>query len=271
MHATRSIPLCLVALAFLASTALGQPTPPRLFTAGAAIVISCPGAYDGIPVPEAACSDSLEGAPGPYVRPYLTVRPLDRLLVTATVGTLQMPEIRRDVYNNGRGPVVVLVAPERTAWHAHATAAYVGGAPVHPVRAMVGAGIVYFHDPIRQELSSAVPDWVDDTVDRRRTGFGGVFTTGILIRMPGRLEGRATYTLAARLATPTTGDGAWRHEIDYEVAAQSMRLFVIVRAESRRAYSVVPHGLSQSTIRGLLPHQGVRWRAAFGSARSLLQ
>ena len=155
MQATRFVAGCLLALGVSDNTVQAQPAPPRLFTAGAAIAISCPGAYDDIPVPEAACSEPLEGAPGPYVRPYLTMRPTDRLIVTTTVGTLRMPALHREVYNDGRTPPVVLVAADRTAWHVHTTAAYVGGAPVHPVRAFVGAGVVYFHDPIRQSLMGA--------------------------------------------------------------------------------------------------------------------
>ena len=215
MQATRLVAGCLLAVGVSGATALAQPVPPRLFTAGAAIAVSCPAAYTDIPIPEADCSDRLEGAPGPYLRPYLTVRAADRLIVTTTVGTLRMPALRREVYNDGRTPPVVLVAADRTAWHVHTTAAYVGGAPVHPVRALVGAGIVYFHDPIRQTLSGSAPEWVDDTLDRRRTGLAGVFVAGILIRVAARVEGRATYTLAPRLATPTTGRGSWRHEFAF--------------------------------------------------------
>jgi hypothetical protein len=215
MTAPRFVAGSMLALGLSSHTVLAQQPSPRLFTAGAAIAISCPGAYDDIPVPEADCSDPLEGAPGPYARPYLTVRPTDRLIVTTTVGTLRMPAIHREVYNDGRTPPVGLVAADRTAWHVHTTAAYVGGAPVHPVRAFVGAGIVYFHDPIRQSRTGSSSQWVGDIIDRRRTGLAGVFATGILMRMPGRLEGRATYTLAPRLATSTTGNDGLRHEFAF--------------------------------------------------------
>jgi hypothetical protein len=215
MQATRLVGGCLLALGVSGHTTLAQPGAPRLFTAGAAVAISCPAAYADIPVPEADCSARLEGAPGPYLRPYLTVRPVDRLIVTTTVGTLRMPGLRREVYNDGRTPPVVLVAADRTAWHVHTTAAYVGGASVHPVRALVGAGLVYFHDPIRQTLTGSAPEWVDDTLDRQRTGLAGIFVAGILIRMAERIEGRATYTLAPRLATSTTGHGSWRHEFGF--------------------------------------------------------
>ena len=211
-RAVRFVTACLLTLGLSGNVVQAQPASTRLFTAGAAIAISCPGAYDDIPVPEADCSEGVDGAPGPYLRPYLTVRPTDRLIVTTTVGTLRMPALHREVYNDGRTPPVALVAASRTAWHVHTTAAYVGGAPVHPVRAFVGAGVVYFHDPIRLSLTGTMPTWAGDLVDRRRTGFAGVFATGILWRMPGRLEGRATYTLAPRLATAPMGNDAWRHE-----------------------------------------------------------
>jgi hypothetical protein len=215
MTATRVVVGCLLVLGMWTSTTQAQPAPPRLFTAGAAIAISCPGAYEDIPVPEADCGERLEGAPGPYARPYLTVRPVDRLMVTTTVGTLRMPAIQREVYNDGRTPPAVLVASDRTAWHVHTTAAYVGGAPVHSFRAFVGAGIVYYHDPLRPSIAGSRPEWVGDIVDRRRTGLAGVFTAGVLMRMSARLEGRATYTLAPRLATSTTGRDGLRHEFAF--------------------------------------------------------
>jgi hypothetical protein len=215
MTAPRFIAGCVLALALSGNTAQAQQGSPRLVTAGAAIAISCPGGYDDIPVPEADCSERLDGAPGPYARPYLTVRPTDRLMVTTTVGTLRMPALEREVYNDGRSPPVVLVATGRTAWHVHTTGAYVGGAPVHPVRAFVGAGIVYFHDPIRQSLTGSMPEWVGEIVARRRTGFAAVFATGILMRMPARLEGRVTYTLAPRLAASTSGRDGLRHEFAF--------------------------------------------------------
>jgi hypothetical protein len=102
MPAPGFIAACVLALALSGNTAQAQQRSPRLFTAGAAIAISCPGAYDDIPVPEADCSERLDGAPGPYARPYLTVRPTDRLMVTTTVGTLRMPALQREVYNDGR-------------------------------------------------------------------------------------------------------------------------------------------------------------------------
>jgi hypothetical protein len=217
MTATWFVVVSLLALGVSGNIVFAQQPSPRPFTAGVSIAISCPGAYDDIPVPEADCSERLDGAPGPYARPYLTVRPTDRLMVTTTVGTLRMPAFQREVYNDGRTPPVVAAAPGRTAWHVHTTAVYIGGAPIHPVRAFVGAGIAYFHDPIQQSLTGSMPPWVGDIVDRRRTGLTGVFATGILIRMPGRLEGRATYTLAPRLATSTTGHDGLRHEFAFGV------------------------------------------------------
>jgi hypothetical protein len=204
-----------VVLAVGPAVAVAQPTAAPLVSVGAAIAISCPGSYDGIPTLELDCGERREGAPGPYVRPYVSFRPADRLLVTATVGYVRMPDAETGVYDDGIRPPVTLFVAERTAWHVHATAAYVGGEPTHPVRAFVGGGLVYFRDPARQVLRGSVPAGVVGFVDEKRSAIDGVFTTGLLIRGRGPLAGRVSYTLAEQLATTTVSDGGWRHEIGF--------------------------------------------------------
>lgn len=191
-----------------------QPLPGPPIVVGALVALSCPGSLDGIPAPYFACDRESEGAPGPYLRPYVSVRPLDRLLLTAQVGYLTMPGFEEPVWGIGHVPSGVLVRPARTAWHAHGTAAYLGGEPTHPVRAFVGGGVSYFDDPVRHEFRPALPPGVNDGLSwRKRAGWDQVLVAGVLFRVFRRLEGRASYMLAGQLATPAWSDDQWRHEI----------------------------------------------------------
>jgi hypothetical protein len=209
----RLVLACVVLASPIRAAAQPLPGPPTVV--GALIAISCAGSDDGIPTPWLSCDRADEGAPGPYVRPYVSVRPLDRLLLTAQVGYLRMPGFETR-YGGGVGavPPLTLVRPPRTAWHAHGTVAYLGGEPAHPVRTFVGGGLSYFDDPIRHEFRPAPPPGVNDGLSwQRRSGWDQVVTAGILFRVSRRLEGRASYLLAGQLTTPTHSDGAWRHEI----------------------------------------------------------
>ncbi|HTU99786.1 MAG TPA: hypothetical protein VMF13_04555 [Luteitalea sp.] len=208
-----SIALILLALAGTATRLDAQPHEIPLISVGAALAVSCPGSNDGIPTLDLACSRSQEGAPGPYVRPYVSLRPFDRLLVTTTVGYLRMPRVEQTVYDDGTRPPVTLVVEPRTAWHVHATAAYVGGRPTQPARAFVGGGLAWFRDPARQELRGTGPDRPVPFIDEKSAGIEGVFTAGVLLRLRHGLGGRVTYTLAEQLATTTLSDGGWRHEV----------------------------------------------------------
>ena len=209
----RAIAIIVPLVAGTATHASAQAADPPRIAVGAALAVSCPGSNDGIPTLDMACSRSQEGAPGPYVRPYLSVRPIDRLLVTTTVGYLRMPRVEQTAYDDGLNPPVILVVEPRTAWHVHATAAYVGGTPGQPARAFVGGGLAWFRDPARQELRGTGPAHPVPFIDNKRSGVEGVFTAGVVLRLPRRLGGRITYTLAEQLATTTISNGGWRHEI----------------------------------------------------------
>ena len=217
MRAALLATFSLTALGAMAGIAPAQPAREPRVTVGAAVAASCPGTNDGIPTLDLACGLDAEGAPGPYLRPYASFRPTDRLLVTSTLGYVRFPRLERTVYDDGIRPAIGIVVPSRTAWHVHATAAYVGGARAHPVRGYVGGGLVFFRDPVQSAFVPAEPSPSYNLIPPRRSGIDGVFVTGVLVRLPGRLEGRLTYTLAEQVAAALVADGGWRHEVGVAV------------------------------------------------------
>ena len=191
--------------------AIAQPVFSPAISVGAALAVNCLGYEEEAPMPP-VCGGTPYGKAGPYLRPYVSIRPMDRLLVTASAGYVEAPRIESLLCCplSASYPRGVVVQHERTAWHGVLTAAYVTGQPSHPVRAFVGGGGLVFSDTIRTESTPLVGP-VTSTA-RHETALAGVFTTGALWRMGTHVEGRVSYMFARRMTATTRPDTSWRHE-----------------------------------------------------------
>ena len=195
---------------------------PRI-TLGLGAAWNCLGSVEEIPLPYLVCNLARDGAGGPYARPYVSVRPLDRLLVTGTLGyvTAGRQEWSLCCLLSGSRPLGFAIQPGRTAWHGQLTGAYVTGAPTHPVRAFVGSGITIFSDTIVTEVRPIGGPQTRQVRDA--SGVAGLFTTGALVRVGDRVEARLTYTLAQRMAASNRPDSAWRHEFGVGIGWHATR------------------------------------------------
>jgi hypothetical protein len=193
------------------SAAVAQPAFSPVISAGAAVAVNCLGYEEELPMPP-VCGGTLYASAGPYLRPYLSIRPIDRLLVTAALGYVNSPRIETPLCCplSGAFPRGVTVQQARTAWHGVFTGAYVTGRPTHPVRVFVGGGGLFFSDTIH--IESTPREGPTTLVTNHDTGLAGVATTGALWRMGAHLEGRVSYMLARRMTAATTPDTSWRHE-----------------------------------------------------------
>jgi hypothetical protein len=192
--------------------AQAQPVARPALSVGAAVAVDCLGYAEDTPMPP-VCGGTRYASPGPYLRPYVSLRPVDRLLVTASAGYVQSPRSESPLCCplSGSLPRGVEIQHERTTWHGVFTAAYVTGRPSHPLRAFVGGGGLVFSDVI--EVESLPREGPSTTVSTADTGLAGVFTTGALWRVNDHLEGRVSYMLARRMTAPGRPDGGWRHEV----------------------------------------------------------
>ena len=196
---------------FSSSAAVAQPASSPAISVGAAVAINCLGYEEDSPMPP-VCGGTRYATGGPYLRPYVSIRPIDRLLVTASAGYVESPRVESPLCCplSASFPRGVEIQHERTAWHAVLTGAYVPGRPHHPIRAFVGGGALVFSDTIR--IESQPREGPATTVSNHDTGVAGVFTTGALWRMGPHVEGRVSYMLARRMAATTRPDSSWRHE-----------------------------------------------------------
>jgi hypothetical protein len=206
----------LAALVILGTPAIARAEIPPI-TVGVGGAWNCLGSVEEIPLPYLLCRFSRDGAGGPYLRPYVSVRPVDRLLVTATLGYVRAERQEWPLCCpvSGSRPLGVAVQLPRTAWHGQLTAMLVTGDPTHPIRATVGSGITVFDDEIVNETRPIGGPVT--TAHRRASGVAGLFTTGALIRLSPRVEGRLTYTLARRMTATNRPDTSWRHEFGFGV------------------------------------------------------
>ncbi|HTU99785.1 MAG TPA: hypothetical protein VMF13_04550 [Luteitalea sp.] len=195
----------------LSCPSVAQAQRPTI-TLGIGAAWNCLASVEEIPLPYLICRFDSDGAGGPYGRPYVSIRPLDRLLITTTLGYVTTPRQEWPLCcsspaNRSSG---VSIQYGRTAWHGQLTAAYVTGAPSHPMRAFVGSGVTVFDDTIVTEVRPG--NGPTTRRDYAASGLAGLFVTGALIRMGDRVEGRLTYTLANRMTATNRADTSWRHE-----------------------------------------------------------
>jgi len=208
-----SVRAALAALVMWASSsaAFAQPAYSPVVSIGAAVAANCLGYAEDAPLPP-VCGGTRYADAGPYLRPYVSVRPVDRLLLTASVGYVESPRIETSLCCplSGAFPRGVAVQHETTAWHGVITGAFVPGRPVHPVRAFVGGGALVFSD--NRRIDTMPVNGSPVTMVDHETGIAGVFTTGALWRMGTHVEARVSYMLARRMTAPTRPDTSWRHE-----------------------------------------------------------
>jgi hypothetical protein len=220
MHSSVRAGVAAVMVWLWSSAASAQPAFSPVFSLGAAVAMNCLGYAEDGPMPP-VCGGTRYANVGPYLRPYASVRPIDRVLVTVSAGYVKSPRVDSPLCCplSGSFPRGVGIQHERTTWHGVLTGAYVPGRPSHPVRAFVGGGALVFDDTIRIE-SRPLPG-ATTTVSDRDTGGAGVFTTGALWNIGSHVEGRASYMLARRMTAATRPDISWRHEFGVGIAWRS--------------------------------------------------
>jgi hypothetical protein len=201
----------LAALVVLATPVAARAEVPPI-TVGVGVAWNCLGSVEEMPLPYLLCSFARDGAGGPYLRPYVSVRPIDRLMVTSTLGYVRTERQEWPLCcpPSGSRPIGAAVQHGRTAWHGQLTAAYVTGQRTHPVRAFVGGGVTMFRDAIVTEVRPVTG--TPTTQQRQASGPAGLFTTGALVRLRAGAEARVTYVLARRMTATNRPDTSWRHE-----------------------------------------------------------
>ena len=210
----------LAALVMWCSSSAAGAQPATVISVGASVAVNCVGYEEDAPIPP-VCGGTRYADSGPYPRPFVSIRPIDRLLVTAALGYVNSPRIETALCCplSASSPRGVEIQHERTTWHGVLTGAYVPGDPRHPVRAFVGGGALVFDDTVR--IESRPREGPATTVPYRDAGLAGVFTTGALWRIGAHVEGRVSYMLARRMTAITRPDTSWRHEVALGLAWRS--------------------------------------------------
>jgi hypothetical protein len=203
--------LAALVMSWPVSAAVAQPALAPAISVGASVAVNCMGYEEDAPIPP-ICGATRYAKGGPYLRPYVSVRPIDRLLLTVAAGYVESPRVESQLCCplSGSFPPGVEIQHERTTWHGVVTGAYVPGSPNHAVRAFVGGGALVFSDTIQVE--SRPREGPATMTSDHDTGLAGVFTTGAFWRMGTHVEGRVSYMLARRMTAPTRSDSTWRHE-----------------------------------------------------------